>query len=245
MQAAMRRGLPVMLKGPTGCGKTRLVEHIAAAAGVPLHTVSCHYDLTASDLVGRYVTADGSTEWVDGPLTRAVREGGICYLDEIVEARHDATSVIHSLADHRRELDIECLGGERIKAADGFLLVVSYNSGCQRVLKDLKSSTRQRMVSVELDFLPPEAEIRLVCHESGVDRSTAASLVRLGAAIRRVDDAGLREVASTRTLVTAAALMSEGLSFHAAATAAIAGPLTDDLKLRSSLTAMIDIYDPS
>ena len=144
--AAMRRGIPVMLKGPTGCGKTRLVEFIAATADVPLYTVSCHEDMTASDLVGRYVLTGGSTEWVDGPLTRAVREGGICYLDEVVEARQDATVVIHSLADHRREMNIERLGGERLSAADGLLLVVSYNPGYQSVLKDLKSSTRQRMI---------------------------------------------------------------------------------------------------
>lgn len=244
-RAAMRRGFPVMLKGPTGCGKTRLVEFIAAAAGVPLYTVSCHEDMTASDLIGRFVLRCGSTEWVDGPLTRAVREGGICYLDELVEARQDATVVIHSLADHHRELNIERLGGERIRAAPGFTLVVSYNPGYQSVLKDLKSSTRQRLVSIELDFPPTEVEIEIVRRESGVDGAIAASLVGLGASIRRVEDAGLREVASTRTLITAAALVAEGLTFLDAAMAAIAGPLTDNLRLPAGLRTMIQAHDPT
>lgn len=234
-----------MLKGPTGCGKTRLVEHIAAAAGVPLYTVSCHGNLTASDLLGHYVFADGSTTWVDGPLTRAAREGGVCYLDEVVEARHDATSVFHSLADHRRELNIEPLGGTRLKAADGFLLVVSYNPGRHSILNELNSSTRQRMVSIELGFPAPEVEVRIVRNESGVDARIAIALARVGAAIRRLDDAALHEVASTRTLITAAALMSEGLSFREAAMAAIAGPLTDDCELRRQLTDVIVAHDPS
>ena len=241
-EAARRRGIPVMLKGPTGCGKTRLVEFIADRAGVPLYTVSCHEDMTASDLLGRYVLTGGDTEWVDGPLTRAVREGGICYLDEIVEARQDATVAIHSLADHRRELYLERLGGERLMAADGFMLVVSYNPGYQSVLKDLKSSTRQRMVSIELDFPPPELELEILQRETGVPRVTAEDLVRLGQAIRRVKDAGLREVASTRTLIAAAALIGEGLAFGAAARAAIAGPLTDDAELRAGLETMIDAH---
>jgi nitric oxide reductase NorQ protein len=243
-EAAWRRGLPVMLKGPTGCGKTRLVEFIADRAGVPLFTVSCHEDMTASDLLGRYVLTGGDTEWVDGPLTRAVREGGICYLDEIVEARQDATVAIHSLADHRRELNIERLGGERLKAADGFMLVVSYNPGYQSVLKDLKTSTRQRMVAIELDFPPPEAELQILQRETAVDPGVAEDLIRLGQAIRRVRDAGLREAASTRTLIAAAALIGEGLSFHDAAVAAIAGPLTDDAELRDGLVTMIDAHAP-
>jgi len=243
-RAAMRRGLPVMLKGPTGCGKTRLVEYIAATAHVPLYTVSCHEDMTASDLVGRYVLTGGSTEWVDGPLTRAVREGGICYLDEIVEARQDATVVIHSLADHRRELNIERLGGERLPAASGFLLVVSYNPGYQSVLKDLKSSTRQRMVAIELDFPPPDVEREILREESGVEGAVAESMIRLAAAIRRIDDAGLREVASTRTLIAAAVLVAEGMPFGEAAMSAIAGPLTDDIQLRSGLSTLIDAHTP-
>jgi nitric oxide reductase NorQ protein len=243
-RAAMRRGLPVMLKGPTGCGKTRLVEYIAATADVPLYTVSCHEDMTASDLVGRYVLTGGSTEWVDGPLTRAVREGGICYLAEIVEARQDATVVIHSLADHRRELNIERLGGERLSAAKGFLLVVSYNPGYQSILKDLKSSTRQRMVTIDLDFPSPEVELEILRQESGINGAVAESLIRLAAAIRRVDDAGLREVASTRTLISAAILVAEGIPFGEAAMSAIAGALTDDVQLRGGLATLIDAHTP-
>jgi len=240
--AAARRGLPIMLKGPTGCGKTRLVEFMAHRLGVPLYTVSCHEDMTASDLLGRYVLSGDSTVWVDGPLTRAVREGGICYLDEIVEARQDATVAIHSLADHRRELHLERQGGTRLTAAPGFNLVVSYNPGYQSVLKDLKMSTRQRMVSIELGFPPPELERQIIVAEAGVDASLADDLVRLGQAIRRVKEAGLREVASTRTLVAAAALVDEGLPFVEAAVAAIAGPLTDDIELRDGLVAMIESY---
>jgi nitric oxide reductase NorQ protein len=243
-EAAWRRRLPVMLKGPTGCGKTRLVEYIADRVGVPLFTVSCHEDMTASDLLGRYVLVGGETKWVDGPLTRAVREGGICYLDEIVEARQDATVAIHSLADHRRELNVERLGGERLVAADGFLLVVSYNPGYQSVLKDLKTSTRQRMVTIDLDFPPPELELEILRQEASTDGRVAEDLVRLGQAIRRVRDAGLREVASTRTLIAAAALIAEGLSFRDAAISAIAGPLTDDSELRAGLVTIIDAHAP-
>jgi nitric oxide reductase NorQ protein len=243
-EAAWRRGLPVMLKGPTGCGKTRLVEYIADRVGVPLWTVSCHEDMTASDLLGRYVLTGGETEWVDGPLTRAVRAGGICYLDEIVEARQDATVAIHSLADHRRELNVERLGGERLKAEPGFQLVVSYNPGYQSVLKDLKASTRQRMVSIELDFPAPELELEILRAEAGVENGLAEDLIRLGQAVRRVRDAGLREAASTRTLITAAVLIDEGMSFRDAAIAAIAGPLTDDVELRDGLITMIDAHAP-
>jgi nitric oxide reductase NorQ protein len=243
-EAAARRGLPLMLKGPTGCGKTRLVEFMAHRLGVALFTVSCHEDMTASDLLGRFVLAGDETIWVDGPLTRAVKEGGICYLDEIVEARQDATVAIHSLADHRRELNLERQGGVTLHAAEGFCLVVSYNPGYQSVLKDLKMSTRQRMISIEMDFPPPETERRIVMAESGADESLADDLVRLGQGIRRVKESGLREVASTRTLVAAAALVGEGLGFHEAAIAAIAGPLTDDVELRAGLVAMIESYMP-
>jgi len=242
--AAARRGLPIMLKGPTGCGKTRLVEHMAHRLGVPVYTVSCHEDMTASDLLGRYVLTGNETVWVDGPLTRAVKEGGICYLDEIVEARQDATVAIHSLADHRRELNLERQGGTTLHAADGFCLVVSYNPGYQSVLKDLKMSTRQRMVAIELDFPTPEIERQIVRTEADVDEALADDLVRLAQAIRRVRDSGLREVASTRTLVSAALLIKEGLPFGEAAIAAIAGPLTDDVELRDGLVAMIESYGP-
>jgi len=244
-RAAAEQELAVMLKGPTGCGKTRLVEHMARALGRPLYTVSCHEDMTASDLLGRYVLVGDDTVWTDGPMTRAVREGGICYLDEVVEARQDATVAIHSLTDHRRELNLERHGGETIKAAPGFTLVVSYNPGYQSVLKDLKMSTRQRMVAIELDFPPSEIEHEVVRREAGADPETASSLVRLGLAIRRADDGGLREAASTRALVAAARLMAAGLSFVDAATAAVAGPLTDDLEVRDRLVAMIVAYDPA
>jgi nitric oxide reductase NorQ protein len=241
-RAAHSQGLPVMLKGPTGCGKTRLVEYIAQQAGVPLYTVSCHEDMTASDLLGRYVLTGGDTVWQDGPLTRAVREGGICYLDEIVEARQDATVAIHSLADHRRELNLERRGGEVLKATDGFLLVVSYNPGYQSVLKDLKTSTRQRMVAIDLDYPNPAIELQILRQEVDVAIEDAEALIRLGTGIRRLTDAGIREVASTRTLITAAALMRSGISFRDAAAAAIAGPLTDDVQLRTGLLAMIEAH---
>lgn len=242
--SAWRSGLPVMLKGPTGCGKTRLVEHMATTLGVPLFTVCCHEDMTASDLLGRFVLSDSSTEWVDGPLTRAVREGGICYLDEVVEARQDAIVAIHSLADHRRELNIERLGGLRLHAASGFQLVISYNPGYQSILKDLKMSTRQRLVGIDLGFPPPDVERRILQQESGLDDAAIDDVIRLGQAIRRVDDSSLREVASTRTLIATARLVRDGLPLRTAAVAAIASPLTDDAESRASLTLLIESYLP-
>ncbi|MUL65852.1 AAA family ATPase [Mycobacterium sp. CBMA 234] len=241
-RAAWDEGLPVMLKGPTGCGKTRLVEHMAATLQVPLHTVSCHEDMTASDLLGRYLLIGGETQWVDGPLTTAAREGGICYLDEIVEARQDAVVAIHSLADHRRELSLERLGGQTIKAAPGFQLVVSYNPGYQSILKDMKPSTRQRMIAIELEYPGAEHEAQIVRRESGQNAATVDDLLRFAQAVRRVAHPGMREVCSTRTLVAAARLMRAGLSFRDAAIAAIAGPLSDDQELRRGLIAMIDSY---
>jgi len=240
--AAWRSGLPVMLKGPTGCGKTRLVEHMADQFGVPLFTVCCHEDMTSSDLLGRFVLRDSHTEWVDGPLTQAVRQGGICYLDEVVEARQDAIVAVHSLSDHRRELNIERLGGLNLQAAEGFQLVVSYNPGYQSVLKDLKDSTRQRMVAVEFGFPPADVEEGIVAHEAGVDGATAAELVRFGQAIRRLETGGLREVASTRVLIAAGRLIAEGLTMSEAARAAIAGPLTDDAAVGRGLNEMIEVY---
>lgn len=241
-RAAAAQGLPIMLKGPTGCGKTRLVGHMAAVLGVPLYTVSCHEDMTASDLLGRFVLSGDETTWVDGPLTRAVREGGICYLDEIVEARQDAIVAIHSLADDRRELYLERQGGVRLRAAPGFQLVVSYNPGYQSVLKDLKVSTRQRMIAIELGFPPADVEVEILCHEAGVDRGLAGRLVRLGQSIRRAQDAGLREAASTRALAAAGRLVLQGLPFRDAAIAAVVGPLTDDLVLREGLVAIVDSF---
>lgn len=240
-KAAFRQGLSLVLKGPTGCGKTRFVEAMAFDLGRPLITVACHDDLTTADLVGRYLLRGDETVWVDGPLTRAVREGAICYLDEVVEARQDTTVVLHPLADHRRQLPIERLG-VTLDAAPGFGLVVSYNPGYQSVLKDLKDSTRQRMVAIEFGFPAAEVEEGIVAHEAGVDRATAAELVRLGQAIRRLETGGLREVASTRVLIAAGRLVAEGLSMREAARAAIAGPLTDDAEVGKALDEMIQIY---
>lgn len=242
-KAAYRQGLSIVLKGPTGCGKTRFVEAMAYDLDRPLITVSCHDDLTTADLVGRYLLRGGETEWVDGPLTRAVREGAICYLDEVVEARQDTTVVLHPLADHRRQLPIERLG-VTVDAAPGFGLVVSYNPGYQSVLKDLKDSTRQRMVAIEFDYPAPHVEEAIVMREAGVTASGAADLVRLAQAIRRLETGGLREVASTRVLIAAARLTVEGLSARVAALAAIAGPLTDDPTVSRGLAEMIDIYIP-
>jgi nitric oxide reductase NorQ protein len=240
-KAAVGQSLSVLLKGPTGCGKTRLVEAMAHDLDRPLVTVACHDDLTTADLVGRFLLEGGETRWVDGPLTRAVREGAICYLDEVVEARQDTTVVIHPLADHRRQLPIDRLGVV-LDAAPGFGLVVSYNPGYQSVLKDLKDSTRQRMVTIELDFPPAEVEEKIVCHEAGVDHGTAAQLVQLAQAIRRLETAGLREVASTRLLIAAARLSAEGVPLASAARAAVAGPLTDDPVVAAGLVEMITVY---
>lgn len=240
-KAAYRQGLSLVLKGPTGCGKTRFVEAMAYDLGRPLITVACHDDLTTADLVGRYLLRGDETVWVDGPLTRAVREGAICYLDEVVEARQDTTVVLHPLADHRRQLPIERLG-VTLDAAPGFGLVVSYNPGYQSVLKDLKDSTRQRMVAIEFDFPAADVEERIVAHEAGVDGAIAAELVRFGQAIRRLETGGLREVASTRVLIAAGRLVVEGLSMREAARAAIAGPLTDDVAVGNALSEMIEIY---
>jgi nitric oxide reductase NorQ protein len=240
-KAAFRQGLSLLLKGPTGCGKTRFVEAMAYDLGRPLITVACHDDLTTADLVGRYLLQGDETVWVDGPLTRAVREGAICYLDEVVEARQDTTVVLHPLADHRRQLPIERLG-VTLDAAPGFGLVVSYNPGYQSVLKDLKDSTRQRMVAIEFGFPAADVEEAIVAHEAGVDGATATELVRFGQAVRRLETGGLREVASTRVLIAAGRLVAEGLTMREAARAAIAGPLTDDAAVGKGLAEMIDIY---
>lgn len=240
-RAAFHQGLSILLKGPTGCGKTRFVEAMAHELGRPLITVSCHDDLTTADLVGRFLLNGGATQWVDGPLTKAVREGAICYLDEVVEARKDTTVVLHPLADYRRQLPLERLG-VTLDAAPGFCLVVSYNPGYQSVLKDLKDSTRQRMVAIEFGFPSAEVEEQIVANEAGIDQALAAKLVRLGQAIRRIETGGLREVASTRVLIAAGRLAAEGLTATEAARAAIAGPLTDDAQVTSGLIKMIDVY---
>jgi nitric oxide reductase NorQ protein len=240
-KAAFRQGLSVLLKGPTGCGKTRFLEAMAYDLERPLITVACHDDLTTADLVGRYLLRGGETEWVDGPLTRAVREGAICYLDEVVEARQDTTVVLHPLADHRRQLPLERLGAT-LDAAPGFCLVVSYNPGYQSVLKDLKDSTRQRMVAIEFGFPAVDVEEKIVAHEAGIGADAVVELVRLAHAIRRLENSGLREVASTRVLIAAGRLIAEGLSPAEAGRAAIAGPLTDDPYAASGLSKMIDVY---
>lgn len=240
-KAAFKQDLSILLKGPTGCGKTRFVEAMAHDLQRPLITVACHDDLTTADLVGRFLLVGGETQWVDGPLTRAVREGCFCYLDEIVEARQDTTVVLHPLTDHRRQLPIDRLG-LTLDAAPGFCLVVSYNPGYQSVLKDLKDSTRQRMVAIEIDFPPADIEEKVVAHEAGVDHQMASQLVRLGQAIRRLENAGLREVASTRVLVAAGRLVCEGLPLPIAAKAAVTGPLTDDPVVTAGLSELIDAY---
>ncbi|MDR3664005.1 MAG: CbbQ/NirQ/NorQ/GpvN family protein [Mycobacterium sp.] len=240
-KAAYRQGLSILLKGPTGCGKTRFVEAMAHDLDRPLITVACHDDLTTADLVGRFLLRGGETEWVDGPLTRAVREGAICYLDEVVEARQDTTVVLHPLADHRRQLPLERVG-VTLDAAPGFCLVVSYNPGYQSVLKDLKDSTRQRMVAIEFGFPAVDVEEKVVAHETGLGAGQAAQLVGFATAIRRLDTAGLREVASTRVLIAAGRLIADGLSARVAARAAIAGPLSDDPAVAAGLDEMFAVY---
>jgi nitric oxide reductase NorQ protein len=242
-RAAARRGLPVLLKGPTGCGKTRFVEAMAHELSRNLITVAGHEDLTSADLVGRFLLKGGETVWVDGPLTRAVREGAICYLDEVVEARQDTTVVIHPLADHRRELPIDRLG-ITVEAAPGFQLVISYNPGYQSVLKSIKESTRQRFVAIELDFQPPDVEAEVVAHEAGVHLETARALVRIGDAIRNLEGAPLQEVASTRMLILAGGLVAEGLSLRSAVQSAIVQVLSDDPDVVRALGELVDAVVP-
>jgi nitric oxide reductase NorQ protein len=208
-----------------------------------LITVACHDDLTTADLVGRYLLRGSETVWVDGPLTRAVREGAICYLDEVVEARQDTTVVLHPLADHRRQLPIERLG-ITLSAPPEFCLVVSYNPGYQSILKDLKDSTRQRMAAIEFGFPSPEVEVAIISQEASIASGKAAELVRLGQAIRRLETAGLREVASTRVLIAAGRLIADGLTMREAARAAIVGPLTDDASVTAGLLEMVNVYLP-
>ena len=233
------RGLAVMLKGPTGCGKTRFVEHMAWRLGRPLITIPCHDDLAASDLIGRYLIRHDGTVWQDGPLTRAVREGAICYLDEVVEARQDTVVVLHALTDYRRTLPIDKTG-ENIAAAPGFQLVVSYNPGYQRMLKDLKPSTRQRFVAMDLDFPAAEQEALIVQRESGVEPSVARGLVSLAERIRQLRDRGLAEVPSTRLMIAAGALITCGIPVREACYAAIVSPLSDEPSMVSALRDLVD-----
>ncbi|OBB56171.1 AAA family ATPase [Mycobacterium sp. 852013-51886_SCH5428379] len=242
-RAAARRGSPVLLKGPTGCGKTRFVESMAHELGRELITVAGHEDMTSADLVGRFLLKGGETVWADGPLTRAVRSGAICYLDEIVEARQDTTVVIHPLTDHRRELPIDRLG-ITLSAAPGFLLVVSYNPGYQSILKSLKDSTRQRFVAISLDFPAAVIETEVVAREAGIDASTAESLVVLGNAIRDLDGSALSEVASTRMLILAGGLVAEGLSLRDAVQSAVIEVLSDDPDVIRGLGALAEAVLP-
>ncbi|MEO7548112.1 MAG: CbbQ/NirQ/NorQ/GpvN family protein [Ramlibacter sp.] len=231
--------LAVMLKGPTGCGKTRFVEYMAWRLGRPLITISCHDDLTASDLVGRFLITRDGTSWQDGPVTRAVREGAICYLDEVVEARQDTVVVLHPLTDHRRMLPIDKTG-EAVPAAPGFQLVVSYNPGYQRMLKDMKPSTRQRFVALDFAFPPPEREREIVEREGGADHALAQALVGLGQRLRGLHDRGLAEVPSTRLLIAAARLIAQGIPVQPACYAAIVSPLTDEPSLIAAMRDLVD-----
>jgi nitric oxide reductase NorQ protein len=237
-EAAYANRMPVMLKGPTGCGKTRFVEHMAWRLGKPIVTVACHEDMTASDLVGRFLLDAEGTVWHDGPLTRAVRHGAICYLDEIVEARQDTTVVIHPLSDDRRVLPLE-KRAEVVKAHPDFHLVISYNPGYQSVLKDLKESTKQRFGAIDFGYPAAAAEADIVVHEAGVGRELAECLVTIAERTRNLKGHGLDEGASTRMLIHAARLTAKGIGLTRACETAIVLPLTDDADLRDALSAAV------
>jgi nitric oxide reductase NorQ protein len=237
-EQAYQRRLPLLLKGPTGCGKTRFVSHMAAKLGRPLFTVSCHDDLTAADLTGRYLLQGGETRWVDGPLTQAVREGGICYLDEVVEARKDVTVVLHPLTDDRRLLPLERTG-ELLEAPDNFMLVVSYNPGYQHILKSLKPSTRQRFVAKSFDFPPPQLERDIVARESGLPAQQCAALVNLAARLRAMKGQDIEEGVSTRLLIYCATLIANGMPISQAAQATLVEPLSDDADVQEGLMEAI------
>src|SRR5688572_15004529 len=237
-EAAHSARLPVILKGPTGCGKTRFVEHMAWRLERPLITVACHEDLSSTDLVGRYLLEGEETIWHDGPLTTAVKSGAICYLDEVVEARKDTVVIIHPLTDHRRRLPIE-KRGTVLDAPDDFMLVVSYNPGYQSILKDLKQSTRQRFIAMEFDYPDAEAETTIVAKEGGIDESTAADLVKIGQKVRNLRGHGLEEGVSTRLLIYAAQMIAKGISPIEAAEVAICSPITDDRDLQRSIREIV------
>jgi len=256
--AAFDQKIPVLLKGPTGCGKTRFIEYMAyrldrpltivrdvtaqpegsAHHGLPLVTVACHEDLTASDLVGRYLLEGESTRWIDGPLTRAVKAGAICYLDEIVEARKDTTVLIHPLTDHRRILPVEKLG-QIVEARDGFLLVISYNPGYQSALKDLKHSTRQRFMAIEFGYPSRELEARIIQHEASVPGSLAVELAKLGEKVRHLKEHGLAEGVSTRLLIYAGRLVQKGIPPRRACQVAVVWALTDDGEVQRSIEEVV------
>ena len=248
-EAAYAQKIPVLLKGPTGCGKTRFVEYMAYRLShpsglsknksnskhkVPLVTVACHEDLTGSDLVGRYLIEASGTRWLDGPLSRAVKAGGICYLDEVVEARKDTTVLIHPLTDHRRILPVE-KRGTLLEAHPGFLLVISYNPGYQSAMKDLKHSTRQRFIAIEFDYPPPEIESQIIEHESGVDPEIALQLARLGEKVRHLKEHGLQEGASTRLLIYAGKLIANGIPPRRACQSAIVWGIVDEPQVQRSI----------
>jgi nitric oxide reductase NorQ protein len=258
-EAAFSSRIPVLLKGPTGCGKTLFVEYMAWRLGrpltivkdqgaskgapetteaLPLITVACHEDLTASDLVGRYLLEGESTRWIDGPLTRAVKAGAICYLDEVVEARKDTTVLIHPLTDHRRMLPIE-KRGQLLEASDGFLLVISYNPGYQSALKDLKHSTRQRFISIEFTHPRKELEAKIIAHESGVSEETANDLAKLGEKVRNLREHGLSEGVSTRLLVYTGKLIQKGIPARRACQVGVVWALTDDVDVQRSIEEVV------
>jgi len=240
-QAAYDARMPVMLKGPTGCGKSRFVEYMAWKLQKPLITVACNEDMTASDLVGRFLLDINGTRWQDGPLTVAARIGAICYLDEVVEARQDTTVVIHPLTDHRRELPLE-KKGELVKAHDDFQIVISYNPGYQSLMKDLKQSTKQRFGGLDFDYPETAIEVKIVSHEGGVDAGIAEKLVQIAHRSRNLKGHGLDEGMSTRLLVYAAQLVSKGIDPQAACQMALVTPLTDDPDMRDTLGAAVNTY---
>lgn len=226
-ERAYRRRIPVMLTGPTGCGKTRLIEHMGLLLGRPVVTISCHDDLTSSDLVGRFMVAGGDVVWTDGPLTKAVKAGAICYLDEVIEARHDSLAILHSLTDHRRSLYLD-RAGEVVTAPDTFMLVCSYNPAYRSSLKELKPSFRQRFATLGMAYLPPEREAQVIVAETGVEPSIAGRLVACANSLRAADQAFHFDPPSTRALVSAAQLVADGAGEMEAAEACILAPLTTD-----------------
>ncbi len=250
-ESAYEQRIPVLLKGPTGCGKTRFVEYMAYRLGIagqpdapastprkPLITVACHEDLTASDLVGRYLLDTDGTKWIDGPLTRAVKIGAICYLDEVVEARKDTTVLIHPLTDYRRLLPVEKLG-QVVESADGFLLVISYNPGYQSALKDLKHSTRQRFIAIEFTYPPRDQEANIISHESGCSHEQAMELAKLGEKVRNLKEHGLGEGVSTRLLIYAGRLIAKGIPPRRACQVSVTWALTDDLEVQRSIEEVV------